>query len=178
MKYNYQLTKEDWKKVRFIMDDAYNAIERKKKFCKIFLIVYGLACTLYFLFYKQYVIACIFIILLLIIYGLFRCACRKRFHDKFTSMLNVLCLKRHPYLIKPQITSIENDVIINTRANGKVYKKSINDIKRIIVSDEFIIIVVVGLGCITAIPSRVFNSEDERELLIKTLNKNNKMKKL
>ncbi len=177
MKYSYQLTKEDWKSLHSLMGTTYKTIERGKKIATIFLIVYGFSYTFYCLWHNQYLAACIFVILILTMYGIFRYACREDIVDKVASKMNNSFLRRNPQFLEPQIVSIENNIVINTLNNGKVYKKSIDDITSLIVSDDFIIIMINGLGCMTAIPSRVFNNEKERNLLIEVLNKNNKIKK-
>ena len=171
MEYSYQLTKEDWKSINSLVTNTYHTIEKGKKVATIFLIVYGFAYTLYCLWHKQYNAACLFVILIIIIYGIFMYACREDIIERVNNKRNNSFVRRKPRFIEPQILSIENSVVINTMNNGRVYRKSINDITSLIVSDDFIIIIVNKLGFMTAIPSRAFNNEEERNLLIEVLNK-------
>lgn len=178
MKYDYQLTKEDWGNIRFLMDQADKTFERGQKIVTIFLIIYGLGFNIYCLWNKKYMCDVIFYNILLMMYGVFIYVRKEYIRSKFHNKMNTLFLKRKPQFLEPQTISIENNTIVNTIGNYKVYKKSIDDIMSFIVLEDFIILIVVGIGCMTAIPSRVFSSEEERNQLIEILNKNNKIRTL
>lgn len=170
MEYTYKLTKSEIDNLFFLLDDFLGINKRMDTLGKSCFIIAGPLGAIFCAWNNQYLAATLWFIIILLEFILFSFLCKKNTKIKVISFKNKIRLKKVPFWAEYQTISVEDDFVVNSLSNGKIKKISLTDIRTLFIDDDLILIIVTPKVLLTAVPFRAFNSEEERELFISTLN--------